>query len=107
MNRFDIVKFRTLTNVYAQALDEYVKQRALVGWTLAIDDDWIRVYPEMQDIINTLLQDAKAVDEFAPMPRSALRVPRLPSRMRLRPTSARRKGSPRPRRRFRQNSAKV
>lgn len=64
MNRFDIVKFRTLTNVYAQALDEYVKQRALVGWTLAIDDDWIRVYPEMQDIINTLLQDAKVVDEL-------------------------------------------
>ena len=64
MNRFDIVKFRTLTTVYAQSLDEHVKQRALVGWVLAIDDDWIRVYPEMQTIVNTLLQDAKVVDEL-------------------------------------------
>ena len=64
MNRFDIVKFRTLTNVYAQSLDEHVKQRALVGWVLAIDDDWIKVYPEMRDIVNSLLKDEKAVDEL-------------------------------------------
>jgi tetratricopeptide (TPR) repeat protein len=64
MNRFDIVKFRTLTNVYVQSLDENVKQRALVGWALAIDDDWIKVYPEMQDIVNGLLKDEKVVDEL-------------------------------------------
>ena len=64
MNRFDIVKFRTLTNVYVQSLDENVKQRALVGWALAIDDDWIKVYPEMQDIVNGLLKDEKVVEEL-------------------------------------------
>ena len=64
MNRFDIVKFRTLTNVYAQSLDENVKQRALVGFIFAIDDDWKKVYPEMQDIVNNLLEDEKVVDEL-------------------------------------------
>lgn len=64
MNRFDIVKFRTLTNVYVQSLDEHVKQRALVGWVLAIDDDWKKVYPEMKAIVNRLLEDEKVVDEL-------------------------------------------
>lgn len=64
MNRFDIVKFRTLTNVYAQSLDELVKQRALVGFIFAIDDDWKKVYPEMQSIVNGLLEDEKVVDEL-------------------------------------------
>ena len=64
MNRFDIVKFRTLTNVYVLSLDEHVKQRALVGWVLAIDDDWKKVYPEMKAIVNRLLEDEKVVDEL-------------------------------------------
>lgn len=64
MNRFDIVKFRTLTNVYVQSLDEHVKQRALVGWVLAIDDDLKKVYPEMKAIVNRLLEDEKVVDEL-------------------------------------------
>ena len=32
MNQFDINKFKTLVSVYRRASDEYVRQRALVGW---------------------------------------------------------------------------
>ena len=39
MNCFDMVKFRTLMSVYQQSSDEYVRQRAFVGWVLAIDDE--------------------------------------------------------------------
>lgn len=64
MNRFDIVKFRTLTTVYAESLDEQVRQRALVGWVLAIDDDWMKVYPEMQQLVAGLLGKSKVLDEL-------------------------------------------
>ena len=64
MNRFDMVKFRTLIHVYKDALDEQVRQRALVGWVLAIDDDWMKVYPEMQQLTGELLGKKKVLDEL-------------------------------------------
>ena len=64
MNRFDIVKFRTLIHVYKESLDEQVRQRALVGWVLAIDDDWIKVYPEMRLLTGELLGKSKVLDEL-------------------------------------------
>jgi hypothetical protein len=55
MNVFDFNKFRLLTNVYRQATDESLRQRALVGWALTTDSTAVDVYPEMKHIIDTLM----------------------------------------------------
>ena len=36
-NAFDINKFKVLTTLYQQSSDNHVRQRALVGWVLAVD----------------------------------------------------------------------
>ena len=64
MNRFDMVKFRLLVNVYSRSQDEHVRQRALVGWVLSIDDDFINVYPEQRDMINELLASKRVCREL-------------------------------------------
>lgn len=64
LNRFDIVKFRLLTRVYRLSQDEEVRQRALVGWVLSIDDDWLTVYPEQRDIVGELLKSARTCGEL-------------------------------------------
>ena len=64
MNRFDIAKFRTLQNVYLRATDEHVRQRALVGWALSIDDDFLKVYPEQAQRTGILLKSKKVCDEL-------------------------------------------
>lgn len=64
MNRFDMVKFRLLVDVYQQSQDEAVRQRALVGWVLGIDDDFINVYPEQLELINQLLQSKRICREL-------------------------------------------
>jgi len=56
MNRFDLVKFRLLINVYLHSQDEAVRQRALVGWVMGIDDDFLRVFPEQYKLISDVLQ---------------------------------------------------
>ena len=64
MNRFDIVKFRLLTRVYQQSHDRDVRQRALVGWALSVDDDFSRVYPEQQLILKEMLQQPRVCQEL-------------------------------------------
>ncbi len=64
MNRFDMVKFRMLVNVYSLSVDEQVRQRALVGWVLSIDDDWLSVYPELYNVISELLKSSKVCREL-------------------------------------------
>lgn len=64
MNRFDMAKFRMLTDIYQQAEDEQVRQRALVGWVLSIDDDWLKVYPETQEIVARLTEDKRICKEL-------------------------------------------
>lgn len=64
MNRFDIVKFRTLTGVYRRAADEHVRQRALVGWVLGIDDDMTAIYPEQRQLIEELLKSKRVCCEL-------------------------------------------
>ena len=66
MNCFDIVKFRTLMNVYQQSSDEYVRQRALVGWVLSIDDHlYVEVYPEMKQLVIKALENPNCGKELA------------------------------------------
>lgn len=66
MNCFDLVKFRTLINVYLQSSDEYVRQRALVGWVLCIDDDLhTKLFPELKELIKQVLEISNCCKEVA------------------------------------------
>ena len=64
MNRYDMVKFRLLVNVYQSSQDEEVRQRALVGWVLGLDDHMLHVYPEQRQIVMDLMQSKKACREL-------------------------------------------
>ena len=64
MNRFDIVKFRLLTRVYQLSHDVEVRQRALVGWALSINDYIFKVYPEQEEIIRELLKKKSVCQEL-------------------------------------------
>ena len=64
MNRFDMAKFRLLVDVYRRSQDEQVRQRALVGWVLSIDDDFRSVWPEQQQLVTDLLQSKRVCREL-------------------------------------------
>lgn len=64
MNRFDIVKFRTLAGVYRRSPDEHVRQRALVGWVLGLDDDMTEIYPEQHRLVAELLKSKQTCGEL-------------------------------------------
>ncbi len=65
LNQFDFVKFQMLVHVYRRATDEAVRQRALVGWVLGMDEQWNAVYPEQGDRIRELLQSEAVCRELA------------------------------------------
>jgi len=64
MNRFDMVKFRLLTRVYQQSLDAEVRQRALVGWVLSMNDNLRKVYPEQESLVRDLLKKKSVCQEL-------------------------------------------
>ena len=64
MNCFDMVKFRMLTHVYQQSHDELVRQRALVGWVLSVNDSMYSLYPEQREIISEMLKSKRACREL-------------------------------------------
>lgn len=64
MSQFDIVKFRLLTDVYRQSLDEHVRQRALVGWVFSLDVMIHQVYPEQKAIVYDLLKSEAVCKEL-------------------------------------------
>ena len=58
MNCFDMAKFRTLMHVYQQATDEYVRQRALVGWVFVMDARLgQQLYPEEVKLVEQVIED--------------------------------------------------
>lgn len=64
MNCFDMVKFRTLINVYLKANDEYVRQRALVGWVLSVDNELeTELFPEMTKLVEQALENPNHLKE--------------------------------------------
>ena len=65
VNVFDIHKFRVLTQVYRQATDEALRQRALVGWVFVADATKAGLYSEMTDIIGQLCADEHCREELA------------------------------------------
>ena len=64
INQFDMAKFRLLTDVYQQSTDEAVKQRALIGWVLALNSDAAIIYPEEESIVRRLLQSEDVCQEL-------------------------------------------
>ena len=63
MNQFDINKFKTLVNVYQQATDEHVRQRALVGWVLAVFEG-MDIFPEQDALIRELCENPTITREL-------------------------------------------
>lgn len=61
---FDYRKFSVLFAVYQQAQYEELRQRALVGWVLALDKTILPVYPEVKDSVTELCRDEQCRTEL-------------------------------------------
>lgn len=64
LNAFDVNKVLTLIRVYSQSSDVHVKQRALVGWTLTIDEKKDKLYPELKCAIADVCTDESVCQEL-------------------------------------------
>lgn len=65
LNHFDIAKFKVLMAVYRQATDMAVRQRALVGWVLALHDDiFLYLYGDERKALEELLEDKTVCQEL-------------------------------------------
>ncbi len=64
MNRFDIAKLRMLVSVYRQSADEAVRQRALVGWVMGLDQSFLHIFPEAKTLVDELLQQESVCQEL-------------------------------------------
>ena len=65
LNHFDIVKFKVLLSVYRQATDTAVRQRALIGWVLALQDDiFLSLYGEEKKELDKVLEDKAVCQEL-------------------------------------------
>ena len=63
---FDMGKMRTLVHVYQQTTDANVRQRALIGWVLALGHPMAAaLYPELPTLIDHLLEDGHCREELA------------------------------------------
>ena len=63
-NFFGINKFRILIDVYRQSTDEYVRQRALVGWVLSLSTEALVLYPEVRHIVEQTVDDERCLEEL-------------------------------------------
>ena len=63
MNQFDINKFKTLVSVYRRASDEYVRQRALVGWVLSVFEE-MDIFAEQDAVVRELCSDSSITREL-------------------------------------------
>lgn len=61
---FDINKFQLLINVYRQSTDEHVRQTALVGWVLSLDDMAAKLYEEVHDLVSQVTADERCRNEL-------------------------------------------
>lgn len=57
INLFDVRKFAYLVDIYQQATDERLRQRALVGWAFALPETIETFFPELQRTVRRLLAD--------------------------------------------------
>ena len=56
LQQFDFLKFRTLVNIYRQASDEKLRQRALVGWAFSAKAK-ADLFPERDEMLRELCSD--------------------------------------------------
>lgn len=64
MSYFDMAKFKLLVHVYQQAVDEHVRQRALIGWVFSMDADLVKIFPEETELLKMLLEDEPCRQEL-------------------------------------------
>lgn len=64
LNQFDMVKFRMLVNVYCRSQEDAVRQRALVGIVLSMNDEIRKIYPEQEELVGRLLKSEKVCEEL-------------------------------------------
>jgi tetratricopeptide (TPR) repeat protein len=65
MNMFDMAKFRMMAHVYQKAVDEQVRQRALIGWALSMDSALgLRLYPEEVELVQKMVEDENCCREL-------------------------------------------
>ncbi len=65
LEHFDMGKFRTLVHVYERSQDEQVRQRAFVGWVLAMDSPIAAsVYPEQITLVEKLVEQEQCCREL-------------------------------------------
>ena len=61
---FDYNKFRLLMTVYRQATDVRLRQRALVGWALGVDEQALSIYPDVQQMVTEAVADAECLRDI-------------------------------------------
>ncbi len=64
MNVFDVNKFRTLVNVYLEAVDDVLRQRALVGIVFALPKNDYSLFPQYKEAVSLLCQQEKNCREL-------------------------------------------
>ena len=65
INQFDMAKFRMLVHVYQLSSDEFVRQRALVGWVFALHPEiGQNIYQEKVQLVEKLLEDEAVCQEL-------------------------------------------
>ena len=65
LNHFDLAKFKVLLSVYRHATETAVRQRALVGWVLALHDDiFFYLYGEERKLLDEVLADKTMCQEL-------------------------------------------
>ena len=64
LNQYDMAKFRLLVNVYRRSQEVAVRQRALVGWVLSLNENLRQVYPEQEELVHGLLSSKAVCEEL-------------------------------------------
>lgn len=69
INEYDTLKFSTLVEVYRETTDEYIRQRALVGWVLSMNKT---LTPEEQKLIDRLIADEEVARDLIDLQKQLL-----------------------------------
>ena len=65
---FDMAKFRLLVNIYQKTSDDDLRQRALVGWVFALNQQMGEaIYPEEIKLVEALIEDESCQEELLDM----------------------------------------
>lgn len=66
MNVFDVSKFKVLAKVYQSSTDEYVRQRALVGWGLCLvtQSETMGLFPQVREVVDEMGKNQQCREEL-------------------------------------------